>query len=85
MSDEANEKANKTWLYVTGGIMALPLLYVLSVGPMIVLAERGIIPKSAIDSLYRPLERLCIRTDTVEAMVAYIKMWCVLTGTPWPR
>ena len=85
MSDEANEKANKTWLYVTGGIMALPLLYVLSIGPVGVLVVRGIIPPSAIHSLYDPLDWFCRRTDSGDALVAYTKMWFAMTGTPWPR
>jgi hypothetical protein len=83
MSDEANEKANKTWLYVVGCVTGLLFLYVLSIGPATVLLLRKIIPQKEFALIYAPLDWFCNRTDTWDAVGAYMKMWCELTGTPW--
>ena len=85
MSDETTEKSSKVWLYVTGSIIALPLLYVLSIGPMAVLVVRKIMPEEGFELIYAPLGWFCTRTDTWDTVWAYAKMWCALTSTPWPR
>ncbi|MEQ2009018.1 MAG: hypothetical protein ABMA26_19735 [Limisphaerales bacterium] len=82
MSDEAPEKSGRVWLYVVGVLLGLPLCYVLSSGPMVVLALRGVIPKPAIETAYNPLEWFTHKTGTVEAVQAYIVAWCKVTGTP---
>ena len=82
MSDETTEKSSKVWLYVTGSIIALPLLYVLSIGPVGVLAFRGVITNDAFNSVYAALIWFVERTDTGDALEAYTKMWFSLTGTP---
>ncbi|MBI5799739.1 MAG: hypothetical protein HZA92_03295 [Verrucomicrobia bacterium] len=84
MSDEATGKSGKTWIYVVGFLIGLPMLYLLSVGPMVVLAERRVISNSSLDA-HRPLAWLIQITGTSEPLYAYVRVWCHLTQTevPW--
>ncbi|MFM8469898.1 MAG: hypothetical protein ACKODH_08010 [Limisphaerales bacterium] len=62
MSDETTDKPSKTWLYVVGLLVGVPLCYVLSTGPVVVLAARGLIPGSSIEAVYKPLIRFMDKT-----------------------
>lgn len=84
MSDEATSKSGKTWLYVVGILVGLPLLYVLSTGPVVVLAARRVIPESSIEAVYQPLIWFMETTGTVRSLDGYCEGWLRLTGTPLP-
>lgn len=84
MSDDAPEKSSKTWLYVTAMLVSVPLLYVASIGPAVVLAERKIIGEPVLEFCYSPLEWVVEATGTADAFEAYITVWMKLTGTPEP-
>ena len=79
MSDEATGKSGKTWLYVTGILALLPVLYVLSIGPMAVLFLRKAVPEEGF-VVYRPLHWVAEKTDTSLALQTYMKSCCKLTG-----
>ena len=86
MSDEATSRSGKKWLYVGGILVGLPLVYVLSTGPVAVLAQRGLIPDSSIEVVYQPLDWV-MRTTGMngDALLSpYIMAWFRLTGTPLP-
>lgn len=85
MSDEAPEKSGKVWFYVVGLFVGLPLLYVLSVGPLAVLAARGIIPVPAFHAFYEPIGLFLAATVGTDAPIEGYVMLCFrLTGTPAP-
>ena len=84
MSDEATRKSGKTWLYITGLLVGMPLCYVLSSGPMAVLQVRKVIPVSAIETIYAPLLWAMRETNTREAVAGYVGLWLELTNTPIP-
>ena len=81
MSDEAPEKSGKTWLYLVGLLVSLPLLYVLSTGPVVVLAARGMIPESFIEAVYQPLIWFIDKTGQREPIDSYVEAWARITGT----
>lgn len=81
MSDEKTSKSGKTWLYVVGIVLSLPLLYILSVGPAFVLAARGMIPMWTVEFVYLPLERFAEVTGTDSSVQTYVSAWFGLTGT----
>jgi hypothetical protein len=82
MSDETTSKSGKTWLYVVGFLVGLPMLYVLSVGPMAVLVQRKIIPNEPLVPIYAPLSWLAEMTGTTMEIVAFVECWMTLTATP---
>jgi hypothetical protein len=84
MSDEITEKSSKVWLYVTGGVMALPLIYWLSLGPVTVLWARKVISHTTIAIYCKPLNYFYEYIGTDFGMETYMKAWCSLTGTPCP-
>ena len=84
MSDEATGKSGKTWLYVMGMLIGLPLLYALSVGPAAVLFVRKHLPTESVAIIYMPLELFAKTTGTQDVFVSYVRAWCQLTGTPEP-
>ena len=84
MNDETPEKSGKTWLYVVGLLVGVPLCYVLSTGPVVVLAMRKVIPESAIEAIYGPLIWFLRETNTREAVESYVVLWMKLTNTPIP-
>lgn len=84
MSDEAPEKSGKMWFYVVGMLVGVPLCYVLSTGPMVVLQVRKIVPESAILAIYAPLSWFMRETNTREAINSYVLLWLKLTNTPIP-
>ncbi|NBV24655.1 MAG: hypothetical protein EBS05_22390 [Proteobacteria bacterium] len=59
------------------------MLYVLSVGPMIALALRGVIPNELADYFCRPASWFAISTGTASAMNSYVVAWHNLTGTEY--
>lgn len=84
MSDEATGKSSKVWLYTLGFILALPLLYVLSIGPVAVLIFRGFAPKSVesvLETLYMPLTPFAQATNTEGLFQTYVEVWLNVTGT----
>ncbi len=84
MSDEAPEKSGKVWLYVVGLLVGVPLCYVLSTGPMVVLQVRKVISETAIEAIYTPLIWFMRETNTKEAIEGYVVLWLKLTNTPIP-
>ena len=84
MSDEATSKSGKVWLYVVALVLALPLCYVLSVGPVTVLGMRDLYSESAFKSLYTPLQSFAQATNTEDLIRSYIQVWMSATGTDWP-
>lgn len=84
MSDEVTEKAGKMWLYVTGGLAALPLLYALSCGPVYVFVARGVIARDAFQTAYAPLAWCLEQSNTRRPAEGYILLWLKLTGSPVP-
>ena len=83
MSDETTSKSGKTWLYVVGLLVGLPLLYSLSIGPVFVLVMKNAISKDAL-LIYAPLEWFASVTGTDGTFKTYISVWFYLTGTPIP-
>lgn len=83
MSDEATSKSGKTWLYVVGLLVGLPLLYALSIGPVFVLVMKKAISNDVL-LIYAPLEWFMQATGTDDAFKAYVSVWLYLTGTPIP-
>ena len=84
MSDETTSKSGKTWVYVVGLLVILPVCYALSIGPAYVLAVRGLagpIGPISFKSVYDPLLWLMNKTDLDEPAEAYIGAWMSLTGT----
>ncbi len=84
MSDDAPEKSGKTWLYVVGILVSLPLLYVLSTGPMVVLVARKVVPEPVLETFYAPLGWVAEHTGSDDLIEGYIGAWLKLTGTPEP-
>lgn len=81
MSDETTSKSGKTWLYVVGLLVSLPLCYALSVGPAYVLAIRGLAGPLKFKEVYGPLIWLVNKTGLDEPAEAYIGAWMSLTST----
>ena len=84
MSDETTSKAGKTWLLYLSRIVLLPLCYLFSVGPAVVLVERSAISRGAFESTYAPVIWLVEVTGTSSAADAYVRLWLSLTGTSHP-
>ena len=82
MSDEATGKSGKTWLYVVGLLVGLPMCYVLSVGPAVVLLKRTIVSREVFETVYGPVLWFGEKTDTKSALDSYAYAWLQLTGTP---
>ena len=85
MSDEATGKPGKTWLYVAGALVPLPVVYVLSIGPVFVLLMSGLIDDGIIKSFFGPLEWFARVTDSGELVRGYIRTWLLLTHSPVPE
>lgn len=83
MSDEPTTRSGKTWLYVVGVLVSLPLLYALSIGPVFVLVMKKAISNDVF-LIYAPLEWFAQATHTSDAFKTYISLWLSLTGTPVP-
>ena len=87
MSDEATSKSGKTWFYVVGLLLGLPVCYWLSFGPVTVLALRGWLPSSTdrfLLSAYAPLVKFAEFTGTTPVLHTYQTTWLKMTGTPIP-
>ncbi|MFM8469899.1 MAG: hypothetical protein ACKODH_08015 [Limisphaerales bacterium] len=81
MSEETTDKASKAWLYGLSLVLALPLLYALSIGPAVVLLMRGWASNSAVNTLYKPLQSFADATNTEVLFRSYIEAWMITTGT----
>jgi hypothetical protein len=78
MSDEATNKSGKTWLYVVGVLVSLPLTYVLSVGPVLKAASSMPEPATSIVlSIYWPLDWFRIHGPSwfQSGFDAYMALW----------
>ena len=84
MSDEATGKSGKTWLLYLSGIALLPVCYLFSVGPAVVLVARSAISRGAFESAYAPVIWLVEVTGTSSAADAYVRLWLSLTGSSHP-
>ena len=85
MSDEATGKSGKTWFYVLGTLGLVVFLYVLSIGPSVVLRERRVISYDAVNAVYEPLGWMMAKTGTGGWSIPYIRVWLKMTGTPDPN
>jgi len=69
-------------------LILLPMLYVLSVGPVIRLVERGRISGdegSPADYIYSPLFRLAERSEALESLLGgYMQLWVEHSDSPAP-
>ncbi len=81
MSDEAPERPGRTWMWMAGLLMGLPVCYVLSSGPAVVLYHRGVVSLDRLQTAYAPLDWLD-RQGFREPLYAYVQAWMTLTGTP---
>ena len=85
MSDDANSKSGKTWLYVFGLLVSLPVCYVFSVGPACVLFYRGLLSSAVFVGIYTPLEwAVPLGSPLAPPIEDYIQLWLSLTGTLKP-
>ena len=84
MSEETTEKSGKLWLYGLGFVLALPFLYYLSIGPVVVLFARKIISQDAFEIFLFPFGWFVDMAETDFGIPAYARAWCHATGTPWP-
>lgn len=84
MSDEATSKSGNVWLHVAGILAPLLVMYVLSIGPVFVLAVRKALPEEVLNA-YAPVGWVVDATDTKEVLRAYLNVWCQTTRTdvPW--
>lgn len=83
MSEEATSKSSKVWLYVVSLLVGLPLLYVLSVGPAMVVLLRSPAasgPFAAFSATYAPLFLAAKGTGTDGALNAYVATCMRLVG-----
>jgi hypothetical protein len=83
MSEETTDKSGKTWPYVAGLLVGMPLLYALSIGPVFVLVMKKAVSNDVL-LIYSPLERFMQATGTDDAFKAYVSAGLYLTGTPIP-
>jgi hypothetical protein len=61
---------------VIGLLVALPVLYVASVGPVFAMANRGQLGRASTDSAYGPVLWAAGRSDTLKAaMIRYYRWW----------
>jgi hypothetical protein len=75
MSDDMTGKSGKTWLYVAGGLVSLPLLYVLTVGPAMVVVLRSSLASgaaAAFSATYGPLLLAAQVTGMDGALNSYV-------------
>jgi len=57
-------------------ILCLPLLYVLSVGPVSALASRGTPSSASLDTIYKPLHLLADEFSPAERLLTwYVGLW----------
>ena len=85
MSDETTEKSSKVWLYLSGGIVALPLIYWLSLGPAEVLWTRKMISSSTFEIYCMPWGYFIEHVGIDFGIGTYMQAWFSFTGTPLPR
>jgi hypothetical protein len=82
------EAKNHRWgTGATTALVALPILYVLSIGPVFYAFEKSGVPISpemdaALTVFYTPLRLLCQHTPIEEPLVAYVKWWAYLSEQP---
>lgn len=84
MSEEATNKSSRTWRYIASTVVALPLFYVLSYGPVAVLGARKLISHDVLEFYKIPIVFLVGKAGTEFGLTAYLKVWFAITGTPWP-
>jgi hypothetical protein len=80
MSDEPKKRDGKRlgrWLTLLSVVVALPLLYVISIGPAIWFSDRGIIQKSVVASIYAPVYWVYERgpVSIQSGMDWYVELW----------
>ena len=57
-------------------LAVLCLIYVLSIGPAVVLEEKKIISKTSFEFVYSPLEKAAKKVPSAErALGSYIRLW----------
>lgn len=84
MSDEAPRKSGKPWFWAATVLCSVLVLYVASIGPAAILAERKLVPEPPLEMVYAPLLWVVEKADAEDALEAYVKVWGRLTNTPIP-
>lgn len=74
--DGPRKRSWRTW--VAAILFALPLAYFISFGPACGLIDRGVVPKSALKSVYGPCYRLA--TGGIPYVAVVFWMWAELFG-----
>jgi len=70
-----NHRSSPAAALVAAGFILLPVVYVLSTGPMVWLRDRHYIPQAAL-FIFAPLDLLCDSCKLVEWFLnAYLKLW----------
>lgn len=67
---------------VAMALLVFVVVYVLSVGPVVVLVERWGTGEAVIEVVYRPLGWLHDNTPLRQPVDAYLEFWQRVTGTP---
>lgn len=83
MANERESEPNRgsTWwiaLIAVGCVVLLPIFYVLSIGPMVMAADFGIIPPSfepMLEIIYMPVVLLHEYTPLREPLEWYVELW----------
>ena len=75
MADETKKAGGREWI-VPVAISLSPVLYFLSIGPMGLAHEHGLVPKRLIIIFYAPLNWLAERSDTFATFGEwYCRLW----------
>jgi hypothetical protein len=74
MSDETRSRRSY-WFWLAVALMVAPVLYILSVGPVVYVIERTGTGDDAARVVYAPLEWLAANTPLRGPLVSYIDLW----------
>ena len=75
MAEEGNEAGRRFGLWVWLALLALPLLYVLSSGPVALIMHRAGVGERVLPVVYAPLWWLHKNTTLRKPLEAYDKLW----------
>ncbi len=78
MSEETGSKSGHRAAIAIVAMM--PVLYVLSIGPVAALAERGVIPPLVAINFYQPVFWLCQYRAFEMPLERYLELWGVFPG-----
>ena len=76
MDDDKPKQRSGCALGFTVLVAVLPVLYVLSVGPVVWLSVHDWVPENVLGVLYWPLDQLCRWSPTINGMVSWYVAFC---------